>query len=165
MKYVLVTKAKQWWSAEIFSFIFKRETVSGQRANLASVSPYYEIRILKSSFVLDPKLLPYTEIIGKCTYSYRTKKSTQHFIKITVLLGNCLTLLAMEMVFKSITLAQGNKIGCNFLKQGLMFLLSSWSFCSWCFLPPRQTQVHTSSAVSSGYAHRWYLHEWIEHPS
>lgn len=40
---------------------FKRETVSGQRANLASVSPYYEIRISKTSFVLDPKLPPFIQ--------------------------------------------------------------------------------------------------------
>lgn len=70
---------------------FKRETVSGQRANLASVSPATRSESLKLPLCWTQSFLLYTEIIGKCIYSYRTKKSTQHFIKITALLGNCLT--------------------------------------------------------------------------
>lgn len=125
---------------------FKRENSFRTKANLGLCVSLLRDQNSKTSFVLDPKLSLYTEIIGKCIYSYRTKKSTQHFIKITALLGNCLTVCYGNGVSGLLRSAQGNKIGCNFPWKADAPAMS-WSFCSWC-LPPRQTQVHTSFGLA-----------------
>ena len=61
MKY---TESQKLNSDDLLKYLvsfFKLEAVEGQRANLASVTPYYEIRISKTSFVRDPKLPPFIQ--------------------------------------------------------------------------------------------------------